>query len=198
MQRKTNTKDICTDFSGKRLFDLICRNKHISLTRIKARWDHTYAVRCTCRASVPGCCSNFTVLPPAVFCPRPSCQVRFPPVRRLRRCLKSSGRALYSTAGLQKLKLDAAGEIKAQGIMIRQPDLPVTTKNVQTAWDTLCKKPPHSAWLVNKRQSWTHLDTLSFRDDLISSQNTCSHMLCWFWAAIRQSWKLSAPGQAPL
>lgn len=63
----------------------------------------------TCRASVPGCCRSFTVLPPAVFCPRPSCQVRFPPVRRLNWCLKSSGRALYSTAGRQKLKLDAAG-----------------------------------------------------------------------------------------
>ena len=87
----------------------------------------------TCRASVPGCCSSFTVLPPAVFCPRPSCQVRFPPVRRLSWCLKSSGRALYSTAGLQKLKLDAAGEIKAEGIMIRQPDLHVTTDSIKTA-----------------------------------------------------------------
>lgn len=87
--------------------------------------------RRTCRASVPGCCSSFTVLPPAVFCPRPSCQVRFPPVRRLSWCLKSSGRALYSTAGLQKLKLDAAGEIKAQGIMVWQLDVPVTTKNVE-------------------------------------------------------------------
>lgn len=62
----------------------------------------------TCRASVPGCCSSFMALPPALFCPRPSCQVRFPPVLRLSCCLKSSGRALYSTAGLQKLKLDAA------------------------------------------------------------------------------------------
>ena len=59
--------------------------------------------------SVPGCWSSFTVLPPAVFWPRPSCQVRFPPVRRLSWCLKSSGSALYSTAGRQKLKLEAAG-----------------------------------------------------------------------------------------
>lgn len=78
---------------------------------------HIYTVRFTCRASVPGCCSSFTVLPPALFCPRPSCQVRFPPVLRLNCCLKSSGRALYSTAGLQKLKLDAAAEIRRWGIM---------------------------------------------------------------------------------
>lgn len=123
--------------------DLLCRNQHTSLTQIKAGWYQMDAVRRTCRASVPGCCSSFTALPPAVFCPRPSCQVRFPPVRRLSWCLKSSGRALYSTAGLQKLKLDAAGEIKAQGIMIRQPDLPVTTKNA-TAWDMFCEKLPHS------------------------------------------------------
>lgn len=57
---------------------------------------------------MPGCCSSFTVRPPAVFCPRPSCQVRFPPVRRPSWCLKSSERARYSTAGRQKLKLDAA------------------------------------------------------------------------------------------
>lgn len=62
--------------------------------------------------SVPGCWSSFTVLPPAVFWPRPSCQVRFPPVRRLSWCLKSSGSALYSTAGRQKLKLEAAGHTK--------------------------------------------------------------------------------------
>lgn len=68
----------------------------------------------TCRASVPGCCSSFTVRPPATFWPRPSCQVRFPPVRRLSWCLKSSDRALYSTAGRQKLKLDAAAERRAR------------------------------------------------------------------------------------
>lgn len=33
--------------------------------------------------SVPGCCSNLTVRVCAVFCPRPSCQVRLlPPARR--------------------------------------------------------------------------------------------------------------------
>lgn len=64
---------------------------------------------------MPGCCRSFTVLPPAVFCPRPSCQVKFPPVRRLSWCLKSSGRALYSTAGLQKLKLEAARKRQRRG-----------------------------------------------------------------------------------
>lgn len=156
-------------------------------------------VRRTCRASVPGCCSSFTVLPPAVFCPRPSCQVRFPPVRRLSWCLKSSGRALYSTAGLQKLKLDAAGEIKAQGIMVWQLDVLVTTKNVEREKRHIShKKLPHSALCVNKRQSGAHLCTLSFRDDLISLPNTCLHMLCWFWAAIGQCRKVPVPGQAPL
>ena len=65
-------------------------------------------VSCTWEAPVPGCCSSFTVLPPALFWPRPSCQVRFPPVRRLSCRLKSSGIPRYSTAGRQKLKLDAA------------------------------------------------------------------------------------------
>lgn len=135
-----------------------------------------WCVFSTCRASVPGCCSSFTVRPPAVFHPRPSCQVRFPPVRRLSWCLKSSGRALYSTAGLQKLKLDAAADIEEQCPIITGE--PVTTANSMIHAP---HKAPHSAWLVDKRRVSTHLDTLSFRHDLISLQNTCSHMLCWFW-----------------
>lgn len=156
--------------------------------------------RRTCRASVPGCCSSFTVLPPTVFCPRPSCQVRFPPVRRLSWCLKSSGRALYSTAGLQKLKLDAAGETKAQGIMVWQLDVPVSTKNVKRKKKKAHspQKLPYSVWCVNKRQSGAHLCTLPFRDDLISLPNTCLHMLCWLWAAMGQCRKVPVPGQAPL
>lgn len=121
----------------------------------------------TCRDSVPGCCSSFTVLPPAVFCPRPSCQVRFPPVRRLSWYLKSSGSALYSTAGLQKLKLDAAGGIKASNMMIKQPELTIITDNVKIAWNLHCKNLLASAWLENKSRRWTQPDTLSFRNDLI-------------------------------
>lgn len=113
---------------------------------------------------MPGCCSSFTVLPPAVFCPRPSCQVRFPPGRRLSWCLKSSGRALYSTAGLQKLKLDAAIELKAGGRMIRLPDLLVTTYNVKNnTWHALQKHSLNTAWLASQ----THLNILSLSDDLI-------------------------------
>lgn len=83
--------------------------------------DAVYHLKCrsqvsTCAACVPGCCSSFTVLPPVVLCPRPSCQVRFPPVRWLNWCLKSSDKTLYSTAGLQKLKLDAAERIREKKI----------------------------------------------------------------------------------
>lgn len=66
----------------------------------------------TCGPSVPGCCSSLTVRPPAVLRLCPSCQVRFPPAQRLRWYLKSSGRALYSTAGRQNVKLEAANTKK--------------------------------------------------------------------------------------
>lgn len=115
----------------------------------------------TCRASVPGCCSNFTVRPPATFCPRPSCQVRFPPVRRLSWCLKSSDRALYSTAGLQKLKLDAAAEMNAQA--------------AGSAWNHQNQK--HSPESADSR---THLEAQASTDDLISFPSTCSHTLPLF------------------
>lgn len=130
----------------------------------------------TCRASVPGCCSSFTVRPPAVFHPRPSCHVRFPPVRRLSWCLKSSGRALYSTAGLQKLKLDAAADMEGKQRPTISGELVTTANSVRQA----PHKDPHSARLADKRRGPTHLDTLSFRHELISLQNTCLHTLCWF------------------
>lgn len=80
--------------------------------RLIFRWTEMFGtyffLGLTCSPSVPGCCSSLTGRPPAVLRPCPSCQVRFPPAQRLNWYLKSSGRALYSTAGRQKVKLEAA------------------------------------------------------------------------------------------
>lgn len=166
----------------------MCRNTQVS-----------HVARRTCRASVPGCCSSFTVLPPAVFCPRPSCQVRFPPVRRLSWCLKSSGRALYSRAGLQKLKLDAAGEIKAQGITVWQLDLPETTNNVKRkkkahstqkapSFCVMCQQKAERSPPVHPViQGWSHLIT----------KYLLAHALL-ILSSHRRRCKAPVPGQAPL
>lgn len=132
----------------------------------------------TCRASVPGCCSSFTLRPPAVFCPRPSCQVRFPPVRRLSWCLKSSGRALYSTAGLQKLKLEAAGKIKAGVVKIRQPESACKHWWCKAARAMIGQKESETSSLcVTWKQKRDEPTWTSHHEGMISSQSTGSYLL---------------------